>query len=68
MFKLYRRLSIRVLNRLKRAIPGFDLLMNKVRADMPENELLSKERREARKKAMAEAAMQNSNTGFQPRL
>lgn len=44
------------------------MVMNKVRAEMAEKESLRKERREARKKAIAEAAMQSSNTGIQPWL
>ncbi|KAI0511484.1 hypothetical protein KFK09_012114 [Dendrobium nobile] len=71
MLRIFRKLSIRVCNKLERTIPGFDLVMDKVRADTAAKEARRKETREARKKAIearkeafAEAAMRSSNTGI----
>lgn len=57
MYRIFHNLSYRVYNKLERTIPGFSKVMDKVRADMAERDARRKERREARKRAEAEAAI-----------
>ncbi|PKA60218.1 hypothetical protein AXF42_Ash008277 [Apostasia shenzhenica] len=62
MFRIFRKLTLRVYGKLESTIPGFDLVMDKVRVDFFAKEARRKEKKEARKKAMARAAMGKPNT------
>lgn len=57
MFKLFYNLSFRVYNKLERTIPGFDALMEKVRAEAEAREERRRQKREAQKRAEAEVAI-----------
>lgn len=57
MFKLFYNLSFRVYNKLERTIPGFDALMEKVRAEAEAREERRRQKREALKRAEAEVAI-----------
>ncbi|XP_072975315.1 protein TIC 56, chloroplastic [Typha angustifolia] len=57
MFRIFYNLSYRVYNKLDRTIPGFNSVMQKVRADSSARDARRKEKREAEKRAEAEAAI-----------
>ncbi|XP_039145397.1 protein TIC 56, chloroplastic isoform X2 [Dioscorea cayenensis subsp. rotundata] len=57
MFRIFSNLSYRVYNKLERTIPGFDVVMQKVKADTDTRDARRKERRAAQKRAEKEAAI-----------
>lgn len=57
LFNVYRTAGVRVYRKLARGIPGFDKIMEKVRADCIERETKRREIKEARKRAEKEMQM-----------
>lgn len=57
MYRIFNNLSYRVYDKLERTIPGFNKVMEKVRADTEEKTARRKEMRAAQKRADAEAAI-----------
>ena len=57
MFRIFSNLSYRVYNKLERTIPGFNVVMQKVKADTDARDARRKERRAAQKRAEREAAI-----------
>lgn len=57
LFNVYRTGSVRLYRKLARAIPGFDKVMEKVRADCIERVTKLREIKEARKQAEKEMQM-----------
>lgn len=56
-FNVYRTASVRLYRKMARAIPGFDKVMEKVRADCIERETKRREIKEARKQAEKDMQM-----------
>lgn len=57
LFRIFYNLSYRVYNKLERTIPGFNVVMEKVRADSAARDAQRKAKREAEKRAEAEEAI-----------
>ncbi|TYH77627.1 hypothetical protein ES332_D04G167000v1 [Gossypium tomentosum] len=55
IFRIFYNLSSQVFNKLDRTVPGFNAIMEKVQADSAARDARRKEKREAQKKAEAEA-------------
>nr|CAD1822053.1 unnamed protein product [Ananas comosus var. bracteatus] len=57
LFRIFYNLSYRVYNKLERTIPGFNVVMEKVRTDSAARDAQRKAKREAEKRAEAEEAI-----------
>ncbi|MQM01838.1 hypothetical protein Taro_034604 [Colocasia esculenta] len=66
LFRTFSNLSYRVYNKLQRSIPGFDLVMENVRAEADARDDRRREKREAEKRAEAEEAIFGRKVSSKP--
>lgn len=57
VFDIFHNLSVKVYNKLERAIPGFSTVMEKVQAESIEREARRRGKREAEKRAEKELSL-----------